>query len=62
VLGLGHAQPILETHDLMGYGWGIDGVAPVLSQCDVDALAAIWSWAIEGIDPVAPTATTYDCG
>lgn len=59
-LGLGHATNILESTDLMGYGWPDLG-DPVLSQCDVDALAFVFAWALEGGDPQAPAAGPYDC-
>ena len=36
-LGLGHATNLLESTDLMGYGWPDRG-DPVLSDCDLDAL------------------------
>jgi predicted Zn-dependent protease len=60
-LGLGHATNLLESTDLMGYGWDrTNGITPVLSQCDVDALAYLFSWALEGTDPPAPGRSTYD--
>ena len=60
-LGLGHATNLLESTDLMGYGWPDFG-DPVLSQCDVDALAYVFAWAIEGVDPYEPPANgPYDC-
>ena len=52
-LGLGHATNLLERTDLMGYGWPELG-DPVLSQCDVDALAFVFAWALEGSDPYPP--------
>jgi hypothetical protein len=59
-LGLGHATN-LESTDLMGYGWGPEGIQPVLSDCDVDALYYVWSWAINDTEPVPPAQATYDC-
>jgi hypothetical protein len=50
-LGLGHATNLLESTDLMGYGWSINDVEPVLSQCDVDALAYLFSGVLEGTAP-----------
>ena len=52
-LGLGHATNLLESTDLMGYGWPDLG-DPVLSQCDVDALAFVFAWAINGTDAARP--------
>jgi hypothetical protein len=52
-LGLGHATNLLESTDLMGYGWPDLG-DPVLSDCDVDALAFVFAWALEGVEPYTP--------
>ena len=59
-LGLGHATNLLESTDLMGYGWPQFG-DPVLSQCDVDALAFVFDWAIEGEAPHPPGAGPFVC-
>lgn len=60
-LGLGHATNLLESTDLMGYGWPSLG-NPVLSDCDLDALAYVFAWAFEGSEPYPPpTAGPYDC-
>ena len=59
-LGLGHATNLLESTDLMGYGWPDLG-DPVLSDCDIDALAFVFAWALEGSDPHPPAEGPYDC-
>ena len=59
-LGLGHATNLLESTDLMGYGWPDLG-PPVLSQCDVDALAFIFAWAINQTAPTPPAAGPFEC-
>ena len=60
-LGLGHATNLFESTDLMGYGWNrTNGIEPVLSQCDVDALAYLFSWALEGGEPPEPGLSSYD--
>jgi hypothetical protein len=59
-LGLGHATNLLESTDLMGYGWPDLG-DPVLSQCDVEALAFVFAWALEGVEPYPPSEGPYDC-
>ena len=41
---------LLESTDLMGYGWPDLG-EPVLSDCDLDALAFVFAWALEGGEP-----------
>ena len=57
----GAATNLLESTDLMGYGWPDLG-DPVLSQCDVDALAFVFAWAIEGTAPRPPGSGPYVCG
>ena len=47
MLGLGHATNLLESTDLMGYGWPDLG-DPVLSDCDIDALRFVFDWAFTG--------------
>ena len=59
-LGLGHATNLEESTDLMGYGWPDLG-DPVLSDCDLDALAFVFAWVFEGGDPHPPEAGPYDC-
>ena len=60
-LGLGHATNLLESTDLMGYGWPSLG-DPVLSDCDLDALTYVFAWAFEGSKPYPPPAAgPYDC-
>ena len=60
-IGLGHAEPLLETNDLMGYGWILSGGSPVLSACDIEALRVVWAWAIEGVDPNPPVVPFIAC-
>ena len=59
-LGLGHATNLLESTDLMGYGWPEFG-DPVLSECDIDALAYVFAWVFAGGDPHPPAEGPYDC-
>ena len=59
-LGLGHTTNLWESWDLMGYGWPDLG-DPVLSQCDIDALAFIFSWFFEGSAPHPPADGPYEC-
>jgi hypothetical protein len=61
-LGLGHAQPLLESTDLMGYGWNrTNGIVPVLSECDLAGIAYVFEWALVGADPYPPTAPEVVC-
>jgi hypothetical protein len=60
-LGLGHAEPLLETTDLMGYGWPSGGT-PVLSDCDLLGLQESFAWAIAGEDPHPATTDFVTCG
>ncbi len=59
-LGLGHTTNLLESYDLMGYGWPDLG-NPVLSDCDIDGLAFVFAWALEGSEPHPPAEGPYDC-
>lgn len=59
-LGLGHATNLLESTDLMGYGWPQLG-DPILSDCDIDALAFVFAWALEGSEPYQPAEGPYVC-
>jgi len=59
-LGLGHTTNLLESTDLMGYGWPDLG-DPVLSDCDIDGLAFVFAWAFEGSAPHPPAQGPYDC-
>ena len=59
-LGLGHTTNLWESTDLMGYGWPDLG-DPVLSDCDIDALAFVFAWALEGSDPYPPAEGPYEC-
>jgi hypothetical protein len=64
-LGLSHAEPLLDTIDVMGYGWipdvGFPGLTPVISACDIKALRVVWAWALEGVDPYRPTVASIAC-
>jgi hypothetical protein len=59
-LGLGHATNLWESTDLMGYGWPQLG-DPVLSQCDIDALAFVFAWALAGTEPQPPAEGSFVC-
>jgi predicted Zn-dependent protease len=59
-LGLGHATNLRESTDLMGYGWIGDAPDPLFSQCDLDALAYIFSWALEGTRPPDPGPSAFE--
>jgi hypothetical protein len=59
-LGLGHTTNLLESTDLMGYGWPDLG-DPVLSECDLEGIAFVFSWVFEGNEPHPPAAGPFDC-
>ena len=65
-LGLGHATNILESTDLMGYGWIGAAPDPLFSQCDLDALAYLFGPLLAGEGPAGPGPSTleptFDCG
>lgn len=60
-LGLGHAEPLTETVDLMGYGWIYSGATPILSTCDIQALAVVFEWAVLGVEPYPSSETEVYC-
>ena len=61
-LGLGHAQPIETSTDLMGYGaFAVGDPSFTISRCDIKALEVVWEWAIEGEAPRAPSVDTVAC-
>jgi hypothetical protein len=61
-LGLGHAQPIDTSTDLMGYGAFTTGDPSfTISRCDLDALEVVWEWAVNGEAPRAPDVDTVAC-
>lgn len=59
-LGLGHTTNLLDSIDLMGYGWPDLG-DPVLSQCDLEGLAFVFSWVFENSAPHPPAAGPFEC-
>ncbi len=64
-LGLGHAELLAATDDIMGYGFA-PWIAspprdPVISTCDLRVLDEVFAWAVNGTAPVRPTATRIDC-
>lgn len=59
-LGLGHTTNLWESTDLMGYGWPDLG-DPVLSKCDMEALAFVFAWVFEGSDPHPPAEGPFVC-
>ena len=60
--GARHAEPLLESTDLMGYGWSrANGIVPTLSECDIEGIAVVFAWALEGVDPYPPTQPSVAC-
>jgi len=62
-LGLGHATPLDESLDLMGYGWSVPDpdLTPILSDCDLEGIAAVFEWALKGETPHPATITSVTC-
>jgi Matrixin len=61
-LGLGHAGPLLESTDLMGYKWHwSNGIVPTLSECDLAGIAVVFAWALEDVAPYPPTQPSVAC-
>lgn len=59
-LGIGHTLPI-ESWDVMGYGWVYTGQGVPISQCDLEAVGAAFSWALAGEAPHPPTVEAVWC-
>jgi hypothetical protein len=59
-LGLGHATNLLDSTDLMGYGWPSLG-DPVLSECDVEGIAFVFAWVFEASNPQPPAEGPFGC-
>ena len=47
----------------MGYGWSVPepDLTPILSTCDIEALSVVFAWALEGVEPYPPTASSVTC-
>ncbi|MDQ1710033.1 MAG: Matrixin [Frankiaceae bacterium] len=45
-LGLGHASPVAQSIDIMGYGWAAPDpdVPPILSDCDLLGIKTAFGW------------------
>lgn len=52
-LGLGHAAPLEQSLDIMGYGWALPDpdLTPIISDCDLDGIRAAFSWVFAGEAP-----------
>jgi hypothetical protein len=64
-LGLGHADPLETTNDIMGYGflpWILTLVRdPVISTCDLKVLDEVFAWRVEGSTPRRPAVAEVVC-
>lgn len=62
-LGLGHAAPLEQSLDLMGYGWAyaVPDVPPILSDCDLQGIATAFSWFFNGTPPAPVTISRLVC-
>jgi hypothetical protein len=62
-LGLGHATPLETSRDIMGYGWALPDpdLVPILSDCDLDGIAAVFAWALNGEEPHPATVGSVTC-
>jgi hypothetical protein len=63
-LGLGHVSPRDPSLDLMGYGWLIPNpdLPPILSDCDIEGLKAVFGWLLAGEAPHPARVDTVTCG
>lgn len=62
-LGLGHAEPLEQSMDIMGYGWSLPDpdLIPILSDCDLEGIAAAFAWALDGEAPHPATIASVAC-
>jgi hypothetical protein len=64
-LGLGHALPIVDTNDIMGYGFlpwfASPPREPVISPCDLKVLDLVYAWRVEGVAPYRPAVQEVVC-
>jgi hypothetical protein len=62
-LGLGHASPLLESVDIMGYGWSVadPDVTPILSDCDIRGIEIAFGWFYNHEPPHASSVPEVIC-
>ena len=63
-LGLGHADPLLTSRDVMGYGWSVadPDLTPILSDCDLRGIRAAFGWVFAHEAPHPSTVGSIACG
>jgi hypothetical protein len=62
-LGIGHAAPLDRSRDIMGYGWSnaSPDLVPIISDCDLDAIRATFSWLFANEPPHPSPITEGTC-
>ena len=62
-LGLGHATPLEQSLDIMGYGWAVadPDVTPILSDCDLRGIETAFGWFFNDEPPHASTVPEMTC-
>ena len=62
-LGLGHAEPVLTSTDIMAYGWAVPDpdAVPIISTCDIAGITAAFGWYFNHEAPHAPTISSVPC-
>ena len=62
-LGLGHASPIDQSIDIMGYGWANvePDVTPILSDCDLKGIETAFGWYFNNEPPHASAIPEVIC-
>jgi hypothetical protein len=62
-LGLGHAAPLEQSTDIMGYGWALvdPDVVPILSDCDLLGIRTAFGWYFNGEPPHASPVAEVTC-
>ena len=62
-LGLGHATPLEQSVDIMGYGWAVadPDVTPILSDCDLQGIKTAFGWVFNKEPPHASAIAEVIC-
>jgi hypothetical protein len=62
-LGLGHTTPLIESIDIMAYGWAVPDpdAIPIISDCDLAGIKTAFSWFYDNEPAHASTVTDVAC-
>jgi hypothetical protein len=62
-LGLGHAEPLLQSTDIMAYGWAVPDpdVKPIISTCDIAGIKIAFGWYFDQQPPQPSPIPSVTC-